>query len=291
MPLRYGNRDNRQQLVYELMKRILYILIGVMLFWVTPVNARWWAIQGSSGVGAAVSYSNWTENAESTLDGVSLVCMMENVADSGNETALSPNGAVSGVSLTLTANGDPGGMSGGTRYFDGDDGLIFDEGAIPAALMSGTSSWTVILKIKTYPTLDNDGKYFISDDPGGADRLYPGHNASAKLRLVVDDQDGASDVSTANDMLADTEYYVVTVNDNTNGVCWIGFIVAGTGSGAVGQPTKGSDFTSGNTVAAVGTFGNYLQNMDHDARKLFHTIQAYLEYIILDNTALVDSVL
>lgn len=244
---------------------------------------------------ATYSYENWPEDSESTIEDVSYVCIATNPIASGDETATSPNSLISGTSLTMTAVGDPGGMSGGTRYCDGvGDAFAFAGGAIPLAI-TGTSAYTIIVKVKTYPTLDVAGRWFAFYSPGSGEYIDLKGDGTGKLMCEIKDNDHAAEaLTTANAMAADTEYYVVVSHDDSSGISWFGFIAGGAGSGNNGQPVYGGDFTSGDTKPFVNDFNNFPWDLDGQIKVIMgmeaSEQQAYWEYVLMDDSVLIDSV-
>ena len=209
-------------------------------------DARGWGILPAvvSGSGATTgirSYSNWSEDAESTLNTTNnYIAFMESAA--GDETGV--GAGLSGTELVLTETGTIGAATGTPPYRHVEDDYFTPDVALVNLICNVNETWTIIIKAKNI-SLAASKYVFDFRDAGGEERLAVYDDAS-NLYLIIE-QDNAGDVSCNTTFPlpqdADVVYICAWADGGVTGarVGW-----TKSGSGKNGQPTRISDFGANN---------------------------------------------
>lgn len=249
------------------------------------------------------SWANWDEQSEDTLsvdqdnDGVedTYICFFENPTAGGNETG---RGVVTGSDLVLTQEGNVAGATGSPPYrtMDGSDDGFYPTDAWLNALFAGQTEWTLI--IKCY--MDSADIAYLVDFEDTDARININNDTSSSpgnLRFGLTDTDNAfetklasNDISTQDDQVC----YLCVWTSAIDGVSRGGWCAAGAGSGANGQPTKWSDFATGDRVEFTGLFDNFATYSSPVHNRIFGLsgsdyTQGRLYYVIGAKTCLIDN--
>lgn len=192
-----------------------------------------------------LSYALWNQSSELLLDpdqdqdGAedTHVMVVENTSGGGDEDGY---GYVTGADLTWSTSGVAG-MSGGWRSFDGNNDSMTITNDL-ANIFSSTDPFCVIIKFKDYTQI-NESIFHLQDSGGNNYLVFNRSGASPSKCKGIIVIGGTSKINTdSTDDLPNTgTYYAVVGSDGSTYF----FGVTSSGSGAAGQPTRWSDFSSG----------------------------------------------
>lgn len=216
-------------------------------------DARLWMMLGKQST-ANISWATWTGTESGFGDSANtFICNSEG---SGDEIG---QGYTSGLNLVLTDNGTIGAVSGGFRALDGATGY-FSMTLGLSNIFTATNTFTAIVQFQNFSQVAGDPLFYFTDAAlnNGVYLVRSGANP-ALLRGAVLVGGVAKLNTTTTDALPAAGTYWAAIGC-TGSVYFAGF--TNTGSGAIGQPVKWSDFTANNrisnTVAAVQLANNVL---------------------------------
>jgi hypothetical protein len=169
----------------------------------------------------------------------------ENTSAGGDETG---RGILTGADLVWTQHGNISGATGSPPYrtTDGNDDYWSTTQNWWDAIFKAQSTYTFVIKVSQ----SGDQSYFI--EFRGTDLLFSAKYDSHEFRLQ-DSDNAREDLATANAWPTSTITWIAIWCDAS--VTRAG--VTTSGSGANGQPTKWSDFASGDRVEFTNLYDNF----------------------------------
>ena len=242
-----------------------FLSVILVLFLCVPALA-FWGFQVSEVPQHNASWSNWDEKSEESLskdqngdgDDDTFVVFFNNTTDGGNEFG-------SGLTITSTeskftqeagieGSDGTGPISGASRYLNGTDQAFTYDDALGRRIFSGSSTWTVIVKVTTPNPIEvaTDIFHIMTATVGGDNNTYIATAAGPVIAFYWDDRDnGASNWPTAANPAVNTTYYIAQWTHAT-------FDAGGESRGgySTDKPTKWSEFASGTTVRMGSTYDN-----------------------------------
>jgi len=257
----------------------------------SPLLARWWAMQGSAGVsaGGSVAYAIWDEVSELSYSDLSDTLLF--IVDGGlgnDETAVCDLLAGADLTVSNIAPSDLAATSGGFRFFDGNDDVLQYTAVALETILSGQTIWSIVMKMKVVSgSADGHMLYFYEN--GQCHLGFYFNQATDKIIFQAQDVDNVFEQQTTINGIGDAieSYLFMGTNGTTTRA---GFIQAGTGSGANGQPTKWSDFTANDTVTFAALFDN-IGSIDTSRLLGSNGVNYknfYLKYMLISRQCVVD---
>ncbi len=244
------------------------------------------------------SWANWTETSESSLvDGSDGSNIWVFICDGGlgaNETAQTGT-SLTGADLVATQNGNIAGHVANWRSLDGaNDFFALTQTAIDTLIANVNKTWTLLFHIDNWTGGNTDFVTFIRN-ADSTDILHIGQGVVVpgkfEGRVKQDGVDGYA--STANNFPGG-DVWVGMWADGVNNMR-AGFIAAGAGSGAGGQPIKWSDFAAGDRDEANVLKGDFSGEAFNGSREIgaYSGIAKYapfdLKTVVIANTCLIDN--
>lgn len=238
---------------------------------------------GGGGGGSNTTWANWDGSESGWGDSTNNHIMVVGGAVGENETG---QGMVSGADLVWTQNGNIAATSGGKRFVDSNGSDYFAGTQTLMDAVCSDNTWTILYHLNTVAGPPSADGYWLYLTAGG-NYLYLGYLTTGTL-LLQSDMGGAFAVNTVNAIPTSGDVWLGAWSDGTYMRC--GFTAAG--SGAIGQPTKYSDFAAGNAKSQTqnsGATGGFSGARDIFMMPGRNPMSAYIYRAVFSKLCLIDN--
>lgn len=194
--------------------------------------------------GGQRAWASWDELSELTLKDVSFVCLFENTSAGGNETAVSPDGTIS--SLTVTQSGTVAGATGSppSRAMDGSNDKFYTSvEALETILVGSGRAFSLMWKVSD---VTDRSKYFcMLQDAASNNWIYLRIQSDGKLSLYFESNNSIQVNGTATSGAIPTTGDVYLFLESTGSAIRFGFSTT--------KPTDYASVTSANKSSTSAT--------------------------------------